>query len=129
MSNQQILDEGLAAKLDYQRSYRRGKDRFRSLLPIHAPCPQLCSEIVAAKGFHFTCLTCQKRKFEFKKRGFEKLSKRQTLVLVMQSASGKGFILPKSFDSYGLIIPRGINRFRRQAIKMLMTLAERIAEA
>ena len=57
------------------------------------------------------------------------MSKRQTMVLVMQSASGKGFILPKSYDSYGIIIPRRISKLRKQAIKMLLTVAERIAEA
>ena len=127
MSNQ--IDAALTWQKEQQRLNRSGKDYLRSLLPFHAPCPQLCRKIVDAKGFHLTCLTCPTRKFTFKKYGWRNLSERKTLIMVMESASGKPFIMPKQYDSYGLIIPRNISRIRRQIVKTLMTVAERVAEA
>jgi hypothetical protein len=124
-----ISEETLQTCLNQHYSKRLTQDRVRQIFPFHAPCPQLCNNIVVAKGFHFTCLTCPTRIFTFKKRGYKNLSRRQTLIMVMESASGRGFIMPKNYDVYGLIVPRNINKIRRTLIKLLASIAERIAEA
>ena len=129
MSLTQLLDEALNQHLQRHMVRRRGKDRLRALLPFHAPCPQLCRQQVNAKGFHLTCLTCPVRKVEFHKRGWQNYMRKDPMILIMHSVNGKGFLLPKSYDTYGLIIPKSVGKLRRQLIKMILTVAERLAEA
>lgn len=57
-------------------------------------------------------------------------------MLVLESASGKGFAFPKHYKIYGLIIPLRDNgdgemkcgKLRTYLLKALLTIAERIAE-
>jgi len=51
--------------------------------------------------------------------------------MVLESASGKGFVFPKRFKAYGLIIglnSKGKVGTRGYLLKWLLTIAERIAE-
>jgi hypothetical protein len=79
--------------------------------------------------FQATCLTCPQRRFHFQgeKSGYKRYKK---AVMVLESASGKGFILPKDYFTYGLIIDVNSHFYevKKHLLKFLMTVAERIAE-
>ena len=53
-------------------------------------------------------------------------------MILLRSASGRGFLLPKRYMTYGLFIPVGIDGqaviWKRIILKLWMTIAERIAE-
>ena len=97
----------------------------------HAPCQWLC-EREGLKRFHFTCLTCWTRRLHFHTRGSENLRKYKTIMMIMTSPDGKWFALPDNYLSYGIILPTNekglVNPLKSGIVKVLMTIAERIAE-
>jgi hypothetical protein len=54
------------------------------------------------------------------------------VIIVLEPASGRQFIMPKHYQIYGLIIPTDMRGYthpiKSVLLKYLMTLAERIAE-
>jgi hypothetical protein len=54
------------------------------------------------------------------------------IMWFIHSASGRGFIFPKRYKSYGIIIPLNkegkVGVLRGSIIKVLLTIAERVAE-
>jgi hypothetical protein len=50
-------------------------------------------------------------------------------TMTLESASGRGFIMPKNAHIYSLVIDRDSHwGFKNPVLKILMTIAERIAE-
>jgi len=95
---------------------------------LRAPCPQVCGRTDIGR-FHFSCLTCLERRLAFNKGGSEKLRRYKQILMVYESVSGKGFVFPKKYRVYGLVLRSDLGMLRRYALKALLTLAERIAEA
>jgi hypothetical protein len=111
-----------------QAFLKRGVNPKPHLLHFpHPPCPQNCDYKV--KRFHLTCLTCPIRR---QKQGNSPFTLYKHAMIVMESASGRGFLLPTHYRSYGLFIPtdeRGqVNILKAGILKFWMTIAERIAE-
>ena len=84
------------------------------------------------RRFHFTCLTCSDRRHYFKTWRSKHLKEYKKIIMVMEPAAGRRFFLPERYMSYGIIIPvneRGlVNPLKAGFVKVLMTIAERIAE-
>jgi hypothetical protein len=98
-----------------------------------APCKP-CLQGKNLRRFHLTCLTCPDRRFIHKKFGSEKFTQYKKVIMVMESASGKPFTFPKRYRIYGLVIPTNpdgsVNGILKSyLLKVLITIAERIAEA
>ena len=115
----------------YGITERHRRKRRWWMLP--APCNP-CLDGKNIRRFHLTCLTCPTRRFTYKKQGSERYTKYKRVIMVMESASGRGFVFPKRYRTYGLVIPtnpdgsvHGI--LRSYLLKFLMTIAERVAEA
>jgi hypothetical protein len=96
-----------------------------------APCHWLC-ERPGLTRFHFTCLTCWTRRMTFHTRRSKNLRQYKTIMMIMYPPKGKWFALPDNYLSYGIILPtneRGlVNPVKAGIVKVLMTIAERIAE-
>ena len=96
-----------------------------------APCTWLCQR-KDIRRFHLSCLTCPTRRYYLTKRGKEKFTRYKNLVYFMESVTGRGFILPKRYKTYGLVFPLRddgtMNWVKTGIIKVLLTIAERIAE-
>jgi len=79
---------------------------------------------------HFTCLTCPTRRYRSNPDG--KFRRYKFAMMRLQSASGRDFVLPKRYMTYGLFIPVGVDGqaavWKRICLKLLMSIAERIAE-
>lgn len=115
-----------------QAQFERNNDRgFRRLLGfLKAPCkPEDC--VKHLKYRHFTCLTCPPRRYREQgvDSGYRKVKR---MVVVLESASGRGIVVPKHYRSYGLIIKTrddgSVPAWKKIPIKILCTVAERIAE-
>lgn len=80
--------------------------------------------------FHFTCLTCPTRRFRRNPKG--KFRRYPKAMLMLESASGRGFILPKRYMTYGLFIPVNVDGqppiWKRIILKLIMSFAERVTE-
>jgi hypothetical protein len=103
--------------------------RKRFLWFLKAPCPQsVCSKHLIYR--HFTCLTCPERRYRANPNG--KFRRYQRAMIMLESASGRGFILPKRYYSYGLFIPANdegeVPLWKRMILKIVLTMAERVAE-
>lgn len=96
-----------------------------------APCRGQCYH-KNLKRFHLTCLTCYDRRFRNKSWRSGNLRLYKQIVMMMDSASGRMFALPDNYMTYGIIIPTNkqglVNPLKCGIIKVLMTIAERIAE-
>ena len=96
-----------------------------------APCQWLCQRD-GLRRFHLTCLTCWLRRFTFQTQRSENLRKYKQIIMIMQSPDGKDYALPDSYTTYGIILPvneRGlVHPLKAGIVKVLMTIAERIAE-
>lgn len=96
-----------------------------------APCKEQCYHR-NLKRFHLTCLTCYDRRFRNRTWRSKNLREYKQIVMIMDSASGRRFALPENYITYGIILPtnkRGlVNPLKCGFIKVLMTIAERIAE-
>ena len=96
-----------------------------------APCQWLCRR-PKIRRFHFTCLTCSDRRHYFNTWRSKHLKEYKKIIMVMEPAAGRRFFLPERYMSYGIIIPvneRGlVNPLKAGFVKVLMTIAERIAE-
>lgn len=95
------------------------------------PCPHLCNKLIVKtplQRFHFTCLTCPIRREAYGKTTHYKRYPR--VIIVLESASGKGILVPEHYRSYGLMIDLDSHfiQLKSHVLKLLMTLAERIAE-
>jgi len=115
-----------------RRLYVNPADRVRSKLFwfLKAPCPpEQC--YYHLKYRHFTCLTCPVRRERENPKG--KFRRYKRALLVLESASSRGFVLPKRYRTYGLFIPVGDDGkaavWKRIILKCLLTIAERVAEA
>jgi hypothetical protein len=114
------------------KRHEYGRNWLSWLLP--APCPEICSYrwVKPLTRFHFACLTCPERIYHYKKRGHETLKKVNTVVLISHSVSGKGIVFPKRYYAYALIFNMGRKhsflKLRDMIVRMLLTLAERVAE-
>ena len=116
----------------YVDSWWRGcSDRVRSRLFwfLKPFCPP--SEChMRMRHLHFSCLTCPTRRQRRDPEG--KFRRYPRALMVLESASGKGFVLPKRYMTYGLFIPVGVDGqppiWKRIILKIMMSIAERIAE-
>jgi len=50
------------------------------------------------------------------------------MVMVLESASGRGFVVPKRYRTYGVVFSQDVGVIKKHVLKALLTLAERIAE-
>jgi len=102
------------------------KRLLRALFP--PPCPQVCGKKL--NRFHLTCLTCWQRHEYFKTKKARNLKRYKKVAVILESPSGKGVLLPKSYAAYMLIIDRNSHFywFKRYFLKVWLTIAERIAE-
>ena len=118
--------------LKEQRRFERNNDRgIRKLLGfLKAPCkPEDCPHHLLYR--HFTCLTCPIRRYRTQGRdsGYRHVKR---LMVILESATGRTLVVPKHYRSYGLIIKTradgSVPAWKRIPLKLLCTLAERIAE-
>ncbi len=97
-----------------------------------APCSWLCKRKGTIRRFHFTCFTCYMRRYFYRTRRSENLREYKTLVMILESPSGTSYILPDTYMTYGLVIPTSpqglVNPVKAGTLKVLLTIAERIAE-
>ena len=95
------------------------------------PCHGYCYR-KNLKRFHLTCLTCPDRRFRNRTWRSRNLKEYKQIIMILESPLGKKFVLPESYMTYGMVIPtnsRGlVHPLKSICIKVLMTLAERIAE-
>lgn len=104
-------------------------EKRRWWFPI--PCKPKCLKDMNIGRFHFTCLTCPIRRLRYQSYGHQNFTTYKKVIMVLESASGKGFVFPKRFKAYGLIIglnSKGKVGTRGYLLKWLLTIAERIAE-
>jgi hypothetical protein len=112
---------------------KASKQKRKQLFFFSQPCKPECLLKKNIRRFHFTCLTCWERRYTYKKYGWQKFTTYKKVMLILESASGKGFSFPKHYKVYGLIIPtdatgQNENALKGYLLKWWLTIAERIAE-
>lgn len=120
--------QGYLKKITAEFLYAPDRWRAKLLWFLKAPC-QDCYRSLRYR--HFTCLTCFYRRSKTEK-GRKELRYVRDITMHFDSVSGKMFPVPKNYCCYGLICKTNVDGkipiWKIVPLKLLMTLAERIAE-
>lgn len=81
---------------------------------------------------HLTCLTCWWRRWYYKKRGWEHLTPKKKLIMVMESVSPLGTIVPDKPFFYFIVMRYNMESpfwvLKNTIVKNLLTIAEFFAQ-
>jgi hypothetical protein len=103
-------------------------------------CEQFCEKFRKAQSSeqkamwrpHLTCLTCWWRRWYYKKRGWEGLTRKKKVIMVMESVNPLGTIMPKKPFFYFIVMKYDHDGtwwvLRNAIVKRLLSLAEFFAQ-
>ena len=86
---------------------------------------------------HLTCLTCWIRRYYYKRRGWEGLTRKKWLRVYAESVNPLGTIMPKHYKAYFIIIDQRqiveqgywkMWRVKNYIVKTLLAIAEFFAQ-